>query len=273
MSVGMTAARQVLELRTPDGVEFALPLASVVSRGAAWLIDTLLVTGASLIMGTSLGLLGLYFSDLAAAAGTLVFFVLQVGYPMAMEWGFRGQTVGKRILGLKVVDALGLRLQFHQVVLRNLMRVIDGLPVGYAVGGCAALVSSRGQRWGDWIAGTVVVRPRRFRVPDLDQLLGARYNSLRDHPHLAARLRQGVSPEEAFLALQALARREDFEPEARLELFAELAGVFRRRVAFPVESTEGMADEQYVRNVVDVLFRNPVSSRRGIRPPGAQIGA
>ena len=57
------------------------------------------------------------------------------------------------------------------------------------------------------------------------------------------------------VALQALIRRNEFEPVARVELFAQLAAHFQSKVAFPAEATDGIADEQYLRNVVDVLYR------------------
>ena len=81
-----------------------------------------------------------------------------------------------------------------------------------------------------------------------------KYNSLREHPHLGARLRQRTSPAEAALALQAILRRDTLEPAARLEVFAEIAEHFRAKVPFPAEITTALADEQYVRNVVDVLY-------------------
>jgi hypothetical protein len=96
--------------------------------------------------------------------------------------------------------------------------------------------------------------------PDLEQLLAGKYNSLRQHPHLAARLAQRVGAEEARVALQALVRREAIEPAERIALFAELAEHFKNLVAFPPETTEGMPDEQYVRNVVDILFRKAPGS-------------
>ena len=82
--------------------------------------------------------------------------------------------------------------------------------------------------------------------------------------HLAARLRQRVSPAQAAVALQALLRRDEFEPVARVELFGELAAHFRELVEFPSEATDGITDEQYLRNVVDVVYRsrtdkNPLS--------------
>jgi hypothetical protein len=125
----------------------------------------------------------------------------------------------------------------------------------------ACLVSRRAQRLGDLAANTVVIRVPKISEPDLDQLLSGKYNSLRDYPHLVARLRQRVSPAEARIAVQALLRRDLLEPQARVELFAEVAEHFRAKVQFPAEATDGITDEQYVRNVVDVLYRARVGAR------------
>jgi hypothetical protein len=102
----------------------------------------------------------------------------------------------------------------------------------------------------------VVVYNAKPLEPDLEQLMAGKFNSLRQHPHLEARLRQRVSPDEARLALQALVRRDELEPAARVTLFAELAEHFKSVVTFPVETVEAMPDEQYLRNVVDILFRS-----------------
>ena len=93
-------------------------------------------------------------------------------------------------------------------------------------------------------------------APDLDLILDKNaYNSLRAYPHLTARLRQQVVPEEAAVALEALMRRNALLPEARVALFEEMAGLFKSKVAFPPEAVEGVSNEQYIRNVVDVLFK------------------
>jgi hypothetical protein len=91
--------------------------------------------------------------------------------------------------------------------------------------------------------------------PDLEQLLTDKFNSLREYPHLTARLRQRIGPQEASIALQALLRRNDFDPVERVELFVQIAEYFKTIVEFPQEATDGISDEQYIRNVVDVLFR------------------
>jgi hypothetical protein len=123
------------------------------------------------------------------------------------------------------------------------------------VGGLACWLNRNGQRLGDLAANTIVIRSPRIAEPDLDQLLAGKFNSLRQYPHLAARLRQRVLPGEAAVALQALLRRDEFEPAARVELFGELATHFRSKVEFPADATDGVADEQYLRNVVDVIYR------------------
>ena len=55
--------------------------------------------------------------------------------------------------------------------------------------------------------------------------------------------------------MQSLLRREALDPKARLELFTELAEYFKTVVAFPQQATDGISPEQYVRNVVEVLFQ------------------
>src|SRR5262249_58768067 len=57
------------------------------------------------------------------------------------EWYWRGQTVGKRMLRLRVVDRQGLRLQPSQIITRNLLRFVDGLPAFYMLGGLTSLLN------------------------------------------------------------------------------------------------------------------------------------
>jgi uncharacterized RDD family membrane protein YckC len=244
-----------LFIRTPEGIVFSQLLAGPVTRFFAWFIDQLCISAAMSVLGAALHLLELINWNFGLALSVVSYFVISIGYGIFLEWTWRGQTVGKRLLRLRVVDVEGMRLQFNQIVVRNLLRFVDALPAFYFVGGLTCWLNSRGQRLGDIAANTVVVRNPRVAEPDLDQLLAGKYNSLRQYPHLAARLRQRISPVEANVALQALLRREDFDPAARVELFADLAGHFRAKVEFPDEATDGVADEQYLRNVVDVTYR------------------
>ncbi len=244
-----------LPIRTPEGIVFSQVLAGPATRFLAALIDILCVGVLDSALGTILGLLGAIGPGVANAALTVGYFAISIGYGIFLEWFWRGQTVGKRLCRLRVVDAEGMRLQFDQVVTRNLLRAVDMLPLFYFVGGLSCWFSSKCQRLGDIAANTIVVRTPQITEPDLDQLLTGKFNSLRQHPHLAARLRQRVSPGEAATALQALMRRDEFEPASRVALFGQLAEHFHAKVDFPHEATDGLADEQYIRNVVDVIYR------------------
>jgi hypothetical protein len=103
-------------------------------------------------------------------------------------------------------------------------------------------------------AGTIVIRTRALKLPQIPQGQGGRQNSMRGYLALSARLRQKVSPEMARIALDALRRRDELEPAARLRLFEELARWFRLQVEFPEEATLHLTDEQYVWNAVEILF-------------------
>jgi len=244
-----------LTIRTPEGIEFSLLLAGPVTRFLAWSVDLLLILATNKLLGVLLGVLGIISRDIAMAAAVLGFFIVSIGYGIVTEWYWRGQTLGKRLLRLRVADVRGLQLRFSQIVIRNLLRFVDSLPVLYLVGGLACLLNRRAQRLGDFVANTIVVWSPPVDEPDLDQLLEGKYNSFRQYPHLEARLRHQVSPAEAQVALQALVRRDEFEPRARVQLFQSIVMYFNTIVTFPQEATEGISNEQYIRNLVDALYR------------------
>src|SRR3954467_2376439 len=159
-----------LQVRTPEGILFSFVLASPVTRFLAVSIDIgciIVLTSAARIV---VGLLGILSSDVAAAAQVIAYFAVSIGYGIAAEWFWRGQTVGKRLLRLRVLDERGLKLEFSQIVIRNLLRCIDMLPAFYAVGGAICLFPRQAQRLGDIAANTIVVRSPLMTQPNLDQL-------------------------------------------------------------------------------------------------------
>ena len=249
-----------LTIKTPEGIVFSLRLAGPVTRFLAWAIDLGVILVLTYVINQLFRILGVINWDLAMAASILGYFVISIGYGIGTEWYWRGQTLGKRLLRLRVMDSQGLRLQFSQIVIRNLLRFVDALPAFYLVGGLVCLISRHAQRLGDVAANTIVVWSPEIPEPNLDQIMTDKYNSFRDYPHLGARLRQNVSPKEAGIALQALLRRDELDPRERIELFRDMASHFSTLVEFPQEATDGISDEQYIRNVVDILFRAQTTS-------------
>jgi uncharacterized RDD family membrane protein YckC len=263
----MTARREIT-FRTPEGVSFALPLAGPVSRMLAVIIDLAAIGAASGVIRQALGLLGVVSPALYQAVTMVALFAAGLGYPIACEWFWRGQTLGKRLLGLRVIDAEGRRVTFPQIVMRNLLRPVDMLPAFYLLGGASAWTSRHAQRLGDMAARTVVVRLEQLAQPDVEQLLGGKYNSLAEHRHLAARLRQRVPPALAGVALETLLRRNELDAAPRVRLFERIATHLRGLVQFPAADVEQLSDEQYVRNAVLVLFRTSSSASEVEATPG-----
>ena len=86
----------------------------------------------------------------------LLLLALTLGYYIVCE-SATGATLGKRIVGIRVVGEDGEAVTFGAAVVRNLVRVVDAL-FFYFVGFIAATLSQRGQRLGDRAAHTIVVR-------------------------------------------------------------------------------------------------------------------
>jgi uncharacterized RDD family membrane protein YckC len=253
----MRGISPTIAIRTPEGISFRLTLAGVVPRFLAWLVDAAGVLFAAWIVRVLATILQLLDASVGGAVGVIAYFIISIGYGMFFEWMWNGQTPGKRLLRLRVMDMHGLRLQMSQVVIRNLLRSVDMLPAFYFLGGMVSVVARNCQRLGDIAANTIVIRIPKSVAVEVEDLVGKKYNSLRDYPHLEARLRQTVTPEEAALALDSLRRARVLDNEARIKVFDELAAYLQRIVEFPPEATEMIGSEQYVRNVVDIIYRPP----------------
>jgi uncharacterized RDD family membrane protein YckC len=248
--------RKVLQIQTPEGVVFSLTSAGLFSRFLAWTIDSAVIGAAASIIGIVTAFLAILSKDFANALFIILFAIISVGYGIFTEWRWRGQSWGKRVLRLRVIDASGLKLQRSQIIIRNLLRPVDLLPGAYLLGGIFFYWSQRGQRLGDLAANTVVISIPETRILDVQQIEESKYNSFRDHPHLEARLRQRVSPAEAALALDAVLRRDEIRPEARIDVFREIAAHLRSLVPFDEKIDETITDEQFVRNAVASIYRN-----------------
>ena len=250
-----------LRIRTPEGIGFSFILAGPLVRFLAVCVDAACISCAVSLLTTVLHLFAVISLDLAKALLVVGAFLLSVGYGMCLEWFWRGQTIGKRLFRLRVMDAGGLQLQPGQVVLRNILRTIDMFPILYLLGGAVCFFGVRNQRIGDIAAGTIVVRLPEGVPPNLERISSHKYNTLREYPRQAMGLRRVITGEEASIALRALLRRDEMNPDARRLLFGELSAHFRERAPFPPEASEGISDEGYVRNVLDIVYATSSSGR------------
>ena len=152
-----------LEIVSATGVAVRLRLAGPGARSLAFVLDILvrgLIASAWVIAIT-------YFARGAAGSrgdsAVLIWLsLLPAGlfyllYHPVFEWLWQGQTPGKRVAGVRLVDAQGRPPQLPAVLIRNVFRIIDSLPVAYAVGLITCIVTQRSVRLGDIAGGTLLV--------------------------------------------------------------------------------------------------------------------
>ncbi len=153
---------QAVELA--EGIEIRLRVAGPVLRGVAYLID-LLVRSSVLTLG-SIALNYVVEYQVAEGMWLLVWFTIDWLYSVVFEVGKWGATPGKRIMGLRVVQATGSPITLGQAVVRNFLRFIDGMPfLTGCIGLTSCMATKRFQRLGDLAAGTVVIYERIPRPP------------------------------------------------------------------------------------------------------------
>jgi len=185
MSVAI-ANEETLVIETPERVPLHFALASIGNRFLACAIDhglqlfVMLVVALVFLWTGYLTQLGNRLSEAPKwmlAALIILVFVLWSGYFAIFEWLWNGQTPGKRMLKLRVIREDGRPVTFWEAAARNLLRIFDMMPwVGipfYSIGLISVFLSSRDQRVGDFVAGTVVVREREAEAPTFNELFAA----------------------------------------------------------------------------------------------------
>ncbi len=150
-----------------DGVEIRLRMAGPLPRAGAYLIDFIIRGAISTVITVIVALSGIAVGGNVATGLLLLFwFLMDWLYPVVFESGKRGATPGKRIVGLRVVQASGSPVTIGQAVIRNFLRFVDGMPMfTYVFGLTSCLATKRFQRLGDLAAGTVVIYSKPQVMP------------------------------------------------------------------------------------------------------------
>jgi uncharacterized RDD family membrane protein YckC len=233
--VEIIVATDKLTIDTPEQVHLEFVLAGIGSRFMAAFLDVLIETLGYLF----LFLLSLFWFSTGLFNGNrsiwwdafvgLVIFCINWGYYAIFEALWKGQTPGKRWAGIRVIKDSGRPINAFEAIARNLLRVVDFLPVFYGFGVITMLLNAKNRRLGDYVAGTLVVHESSddeskifFNTPTWTEFA----------LHQAA----GLTVQEAELIETFLARRLEIPWEVRQVNSKRIADMVSARLNIPVES-------------------------------------
>lgn len=181
-----------IQFETPENIQVAYQPAGLGTRFVAWVIDTILIAFLSFVIFFVLLCTGVISDQAMRQLGDLpgefdpdqehqlpmyffglIWLVLSLGsllYYGCSELWLRGQTFGKRRLGIRVVKVDGFALDAGGILVRTIFRLIDHMPPLWIV----PVVSQKAQRLGDMVAGTVVVADKPEQISDLREVFAQR---------------------------------------------------------------------------------------------------
>jgi uncharacterized RDD family membrane protein YckC len=238
-------------ISTPENVDLHLELAGIGNRILACLIDKM-ITGL-LIASIVAGLLFVYqltkFAPLDTRAQSVVaivlvmigifcVFIIVFGYFIFFEGTGSGQTPGKRLVQIRVIDHTGQPVSWSQVFIRNIIRVFDeGVLL---IGLLSMMIDNKERRFGDLAAASLVIRERapEIHLGEIVLNFPAQQNETLDVGR--------ITPAEYDLLVNFLRRRAHMDKSHRVLVADELAGHFKAKL---LEPERGEIAEQFLESI------------------------
>jgi uncharacterized RDD family membrane protein YckC len=223
---------------TGEAVALGLQLAGAGSRCVAALIDFGVTVVATLLVFILVAVTGFDSTDAVVTVIIVTEVLIVLGYPVAMETLWRGRTLGKAAMGLRVVRDDGGPIRFRHAFVRGITGVVVDKPgITYGLGALIPIIATaRKKRLGDMAAGTMVLQervPGKLEAPVMmpPPLTGwaAGLDLTAVDDALALRIRH------------FLTRAKQLLPEARATLEHQLASEVVGRVGQPPADTPGWA--------------------------------
>jgi len=211
-------------VNTPEGIALELSPAGPAPRLWAWLVDLLLRGLISLLLFAALALLG----EMGIGIALILTFLLEWFYPVYFELRHQGQTPGKKMLGIYVAQADASPITFSASLVRNLLRVVDFLPLFYGFGFASMLLNQRFQRLGDLAANTVVLH----KISSNGYSTALHVEAIRPTVPLTLSEQQ---------AIMLFAQRSHTLTPARLDELAEMTDALVAKQPKPTQYLQGIA--------------------------------
>ncbi|GLE52434.1 RDD family protein [Mycobacterium montefiorense] len=248
------------EVVTGDAVVLDVQIAQLPVRALSALID-ITVIFLLYIVGVMLWAATLTQFDGALSGAVLIIFtvLVMVGYPAAFETATRGRSVGKIVMGLRVVSDDGGPERFRQALFRALASLVEIWMLAGSPAVICSILSPKAKRIGDIFAGTVVVSERGPRLgppPAMPPSLAWWAASLQ---------LSNLDAGQAEVARQFLSRAHQLDPQLRMQMAYRIAGDVVSRIAPP--PPPGAPPELILAAVLAERHRRELARLRPVMPP------
>lgn len=232
-----------IEIKTTQNVTLEYELADLRDRLIAFFIDLLIILVA-MVMFSIIGFGVLELRDTNAALMSVFIICIFIFYTLLMETLNKGQSLGKMAMKIQVIKTVGGQATFPDYVARWVFRMID---IYFSFGGIASILissSPKGQRIGDIVANTAVVKLVPRLDLRLDDLLGidSKESYVPTYPEA-----KNLFEEDVVLIKNTLTRQIKFDNQAHNEALRELANQVMKVLRIRRQETN---DQQFLRNVL-----------------------
>ena len=213
---------KTVDVVTSHNISIDYEAASVMNRGIALFLDLLIMFVYTIIISIILGAIGIGWGggELADILGYIVGLLPVMFYSLMFEFLLKGQTPGKMAMGIRVVNLNGENASLGDYTLRWSFKIIDLWFSAGAIGALFISTTEKGQRLGDLLAQTAVVRNKPEQIYSIRDILNIKDRSKHEPTYLNA---YRFTDEDMILIKHAITRVKKYPNEPHKQLVRDLA--------------------------------------------------
>lgn len=211
---------KTVDVLTSHNVSIEYEAASVMNRGVAAFLDLLVIGAYILVISFVMASMGSGMSENGLLIVLYILMLPVMFYSLMFEFLLRGQTVGKLAMGIRVVKLNGENATLSDYAMRWAFRIIDFWISAGSIAAIFIASTERGQRLGDILAQTAIVKIKPEQVYTIKDILNIMDRSKHEPTYLGV---SKFTDEDMILIKNAISRVQKYPNEPHKQLVRELA--------------------------------------------------
>lgn len=213
---------KTVDVITSHNIAIDYEAASVLNRGIALFLDLLIQFVYFMIMFIVVASMSMGFGqmDVFEILINILVYLPIMFYSLIMEFVFKGQTVGKMAMGIRVINLNGENASLGDYTLRWSFKIIDFWFSAGAIGALFISTTDKGQRLGDILAQTAVVRNKPQQLYSIRDILNIKDRSKHEPTYFNV---TKFTDEDMILIKNAITRVKKYPNEPHKQLIRDLA--------------------------------------------------